>query len=207
MRLHLIRHGQTDWNLNRRFQGQSDVPLNETGTDQARKLARRLAQTQLDAIYSSDLTRALQTAEEIARHHKLNVAADSRLREQSFGEWEGLTFAEMRDAAPEALAAWRADPSRNSPPRGETLNQLAARIQSALEEIKTRHKDRRVALVSHGGVLTTLTCLALGVDLSRYWQFSFSSASLSEIAFYDEGAIVNLLNDTSHLGEKNNWDS
>lgn len=201
MRLHLIRHGQTDWNLNHRFQGQSDSPLNETGMEQAQKIARRLSKVSIDAIYSSDLTRAIQTAEQIASHHNLNLHTDSRWREQSFGEWEGLNFAEMQSAALDLLEAWRVDPLHNPPPQGETLTQLAKRVEAALNDIKARHVEQNVLLVTHGGVLMTLACIALGVDLKKYWQFSFSSASLSEIAFYEEGAIVNLLNDTSHLAE------
>jgi alpha-ribazole phosphatase len=199
MRLYLIRHGQTDWNLNHRFQGQSDVSLNGTGMEQVLKIAQRLSNVNIDAIYSSDLRRAIQTAEEIAKYFKLSLNTDSRWREQSFGAWEGLTFSEMQAAASDLLKAWRADPLHNSPPQGETLIQLSARVEAALSELKMRHAGQNVLLVSHGGVLMTLACLALGVDLQKYWQFSFSSASISEIAFYEEGAILNSMNDTSHL--------
>jgi alpha-ribazole phosphatase len=202
MRLYLVRHGQTDWNLNHRFQGQTDVPLDPTGEEQARRIAQRLSSVPIDAVYSSDLTRAVQTAETIAGHHRLKVIPDQRWRELAFGAWEGLTYQEIKSMAPDLIEKWQTDPLQAAAPGGETLLQLAARVQSALDDLRTRHADQTVLLALHGGPIQVLLCLALGVDLSRYWQFSISSASLTEIAFFSRGAIVNLLNDISHLQER-----
>jgi alpha-ribazole phosphatase len=206
MKLLLVRHGQTDWNLNHRFQGQSDVPLDAAGQEQARRIAARLAQVEMNAIYASDLSRAARTAEEIARPHGLNVILDSRFRELAFGAWEGLTYQEIQSIAPDLLDQWHTDPLHARAPEGETLTQLAARVASALDDLRARHNGQTVLLAVHGGTIQTLLCLALGVDVSRYWQFSVSSASLTELAFYPRGAIVNVLNDTSHLGQTT-WDN
>ncbi|MBI5840653.1 MAG: alpha-ribazole phosphatase [Chloroflexi bacterium] len=199
MKLLLVRHGQTDWNLNQRFQGQTDVPLNKTGEEQAQKIAQRLSGKTIDAIYSSDLSRAIKTAETIASHHDLKITPDPRFRELAFGEWEGLTYQELKSAAPELLEKWQTDPLNSAAPEGEMLSQLAERVKSALGDLQTRHADQTILLAAHGGPIQTVLCLALGLDLSHYWQFSISSASLTEIAFYSKGAIINVLNDTSHL--------
>jgi alpha-ribazole phosphatase/probable phosphoglycerate mutase len=201
MNLLLIRHGQTDWNLAQRFQGQSDIPLNETGRKQANALAERLAAEDFDAVYSSDLQRAAETASIILQMSgcKPDLYPAPRLREVNFGDWEGLTYDKIKAKHPEALAAWEADIFKNAPPNGETLEELSVRVQSMLDELREKHDDQNVLVVAHGGVLQTLICLALKLPPTMYWQFHLSTASLSEIAFYPAGAILNSLNDTSHL--------
>ena len=196
MNLLLIRHGQTNWNLEQRFQGQSDIPLNETGRRQAQALAERLAAETFDAVYSSDLQRATETAKIICASQ---IHSDPRLREVNFGDWEGLTYDEIKVKYPETLAAWESDIFKNAPPSGETLEQLAIRVQSMLDELREKHEDQNILIVAHGGVLQTLICLALKLPSTMYWQFHLSTASLSELAFYPAGAILNSLNDTSHL--------
>ncbi len=196
MNLLLIRHGQTNWNLEQRFQGQSDIPLNETGRKQAAALAERLAAETFDAVYTSDLQRATETAKIICASP---IHPDPRLREVNFGDWEGLTYDEIKAKHPETLAAWEADIFKNAPPHGETLEGLAERVQFILDELRAKHQDQRILIVAHGGVLQTLICLALKLPPTMYWQFHLSTASLSEVAFYPAGAILNSLNDTSHL--------
>jgi alpha-ribazole phosphatase len=196
MNLLLIRHGQTDWNLAQRFQGQSDIPLNEAGKKQAEVLADRLSNQPFDIVYSSDLQRATETANII---HKSSFQPDARLREVKFGDWEGLTYDEIKEKYPDALSAWENDIYKNAPPNGETLEQLSVRVQSMLDELCAKHQDQTVLIVAHGGVLQTLICLALKLPPTMYWQFHLSTASLSEVAFYPAGAILNLLNDTCHL--------
>ncbi len=208
MKLLLIRHGQTDWNLAQRFQGQSDIPLNETGRRQAQALAERLAAVPFEAVYCSDLQRAVETAKIIVSASKrmrgssaLGFRLDVRLREIHFGDWEGLTYPEIEAQYPAALAAWEADIFENAPPHGETLEGLALRVQSMLEELRAKHPGQTILIVAHGGALQTLICLALNLPPAMYWQFSLSPASLSELAFYPAGAILNSLNDAAHLSE------
>ena len=196
MNLFLIRHGQTDWNIARRFQGQSDVPLNQTGRQQAKALADRLSAEHFDFVYSSDLQRAAESATIICRS---GFQSDARLREVNFGDWEGLTYDEIKSKHPEPLAAWETDIFKNAPPNGETLEQLSARVRSMLDELYANYKEQTVLIVAHGGALQVLLCLALNINPTLYWQFHLSTASLSEIAFYPDGAILNLLNDTCHL--------
>jgi len=201
MKLLLIRHGQTDWNLSRRFQGQSDVLLNEIGRKQAKALAKRLSNQSFDFVYSSDLQRAIETAKIICSGSECHSDPhqDPRLREIKFGDWEGLTYNEIQEKYPGSLATWERDMYSSSPPNGETLEALAKRTGSFLDDLLKTHKDNTVLIVAHSGVLQVLICLALDISPLMYWQFYVSTASLSEISFYPAGAILNLFNDTSHL--------
>lgn len=201
MKLLLTRHGQTDWNIARRYQGHSDTALNQVGIHQAEQLARRLSTETIHAIYSSDLSRALDTANRIQSLQMTAkaVTTDMRWRELSFGNWEGMTYEEMSAHSPELFDAWMKDSLKVSTPNGETLTQLAERVTAAFHAIKKNHKDQTVLVVSHSGALQTLIARTLGVDLSRYWQFRVSQASLSELTVYDDSVVLNLLNDVSHL--------
>ena len=162
----LIRHGQTDWNLAGRFQGHTDIPLNSRGLKQARELAAKLAATKFDAIYSSDLKRASQTADLVGQAVCLPVIIDSRLREICQGDWEGMSLAEVRQkyefdpAAAESSADSRA-------PGGESVNEVAARMASAASDISRIHPDQRVLLVSHGLAVAALFCVSSGIPLAR----------------------------------------
>jgi alpha-ribazole phosphatase len=210
-RLLLLRHGQTAWNLDGRFMGQMDIPLDETGLQQAEAAARRLARQPIQAIYSSDLSRAWQTAQIV---HQAILGASSggptvplvvepRLREMSFGDWQGLTYAQIQELYPQELATWEADLLECSPPGGETLNDLIQRAQAAYLEILAANLEESVLIVGHGGALQTLCCLALGLPPERFWQLHLSNASLSELRIYPTGAILNLFNDTCHLEQAN----
>ncbi|MBK8822285.1 MAG: alpha-ribazole phosphatase [Anaerolineales bacterium] len=199
MKLLLTRHGQTDWNIAGRYQGQSDVPLNQTGQTQAAQIAKRLSTETIHAIYTSDLSRAANTAQAIVDFHQLEIKKDSRLRELSFGDWEGMTYKEMSAHSPDLFSKWMTDSMNISTPNGETLTQLAARVKSAFDQIKDDHKDQTVLVVSHSGALQSLLAVTLGVDLNRYWQFRVSQASLSELIVQEDAVTLNLLNDVSHF--------
>jgi alpha-ribazole phosphatase len=198
-RLFLVRHGETDWNLGRRYQGQSDVPLNDRGLRQAEATARHLAEKEISLIVSSDLRRARQTAEAIALRCKLPVQEDQRLREMSFGAWEGMTHDEIQARWPGEREAWFADPVRIAPPGGETLAQVSDRVRSALDEIVKRSAGGTAVLVAHGGVLRTLICLAVGLDPQVQWRFRIHEASISEVQVYDGTGALVTLNHTHHL--------
>ncbi len=203
LRLLLIRHGETAWNAAARFQGQSDVPLNARGRRQAAGVAAALADVPIDALYASDLQRAWATAQAIAAGAGLAIALAPRLREMSFGAWEGLTYGEIERRDPSALAAWQADPSQVAPPEGETLTQVTSRVRAAYGEMIDRHPGQTVAVVAHGGPLRVLLCLALGLAPRAYWQLMMAPGSITELRIYEQGAILARLNDTHHLHEAN----
>jgi len=203
VRVILVRHGETIWNAEQRYQGASDLQLSERGELQARRLAARLASESIGLIYSSDSTRALQTADQIAAHHGRQVRPDPRLREMDFGDWEGLTYSEIRERYPQALARWQDDPLATSPPGGESLAQLVTRVGDVLDDFPKLDQAETVLVVSHGGPLRVLLCLALGLAPADHWRFRLDPGSVSELHLYPERAILALLNDQHHLlGER-----
>jgi broad specificity phosphatase PhoE len=159
----LTRHGETDWNRDRRIQGHSDTPLNDTGREQARELARALAEVELVAAYSSDLSRARETAEIAVAGRGIDVAALEELRERSFGSWEGLADRDVPTHDPEEYERWRAglgDGAHDAEPHAELLE----RIRGAVDRIAAEHPAGNVLVVSHGGPLRVVHALAHGLD-------------------------------------------
>ena len=149
----LIRHGETDWNVQGRFQGQIDVPLNALGLRQAALTAERLAGERFDAFYCSDLLRTRQTAAPTEQRLALAAAPDAALREQHFGILEGLSFDEVKARHPELLAAWMRHDPEYALPEGESVRDFHARVIGALHALAERHAGQRLAVVTHGGVL------------------------------------------------------
>lgn len=163
--LWLVRHGQTDWNLARRYQGHSDTPLNATGLEQAGLAAEALAGRSYTAIYSSDLARARVTAEIIGRRLDMAVRIDPRLREVNLGAWEGMVVADIQAQYPAEWEARQTDRLYGRPPGGESVYDVAARIWPAVDDLVARHPDGAVILVSHGLALATVLCRAQGLPL------------------------------------------
>lgn len=171
-RLILWRHGRTSWNLEGRVQGQTDVPLDETGVQQAREAAARLASLRPARIVSSDLQRARATAEELARVSGVAVEVDVRLREMAFGEREGMTWAESWDAFPEGMKAW-AEGDESQIPGAESHRQAADRFAAVARDVAaTMGEDETVVLVAHGGVLRSGACAFLGFPEATWRSFS-----------------------------------
>lgn len=167
MRFCLVRHGQTDWNLEGRYQGQSDVPLNETGRAQARSLAQQLQGQSFVAAYTSDLRRASETAEIIAADIGLAVTPDPRLREINQGEWEGQL---VEDIKARYAGLWEqrvGDPASVRPPGGETVGEVAGRVYAALEDFSRQHTAGPVLIVSHGLSLATVICKVRGIPIGQ----------------------------------------
>jgi broad specificity phosphatase PhoE len=161
----LVRHGETDWNRGGRWQGGSDTRLNELGREQASALAETLDGT-VDAIYSSDLARARETAEILAAKLGLDVHLDERLRERSFGSWEGLTTSEIEERFTDEHRLWRRGEGQGAED-AEPFETFAARIASFLEELLERHPDEEVLVVAHGGSIRVVHAVARGLDYVR----------------------------------------
>jgi phosphoserine phosphatase len=198
-RLLLVRHGETAWNAAGRFQGHTDVRLSPHGRQQAAALARLLAAEPVHVVYASDLQRAWETALILAAPSGLLVQQEPRLREITFGQWEGLTLADLQQHHATALVAWRADPMQVAPPGGETLAQVSSRVHAVLASLIATGQEHTVALVAHGGSLRVLLCLALGLPPQAYRQFSLAPGSLSELYIDQQDAVLTRLNDTHHL--------
>jgi broad specificity phosphatase PhoE len=166
----LARHGETDWNREGRWQGWADPPLNERGRDQARELAEQLRATPFDAVYSSDLARAHETAEIVAKPHRMAVVADPGLREIDVGSWSGLTRAELDERFPDG-----------DRPDGETRDQHRVRVQAAVERIARANLGRRILIVTHGG-----TMRALRGQVSDGPQHPIANCGVIEFHFRDD---------------------
>ena len=199
LHLMLVRHGETDWNVQRRYQGQTDVPLSDVGRRQAELTAERLAEQNIDAIYASDLKRAWETAQIIADKNGLKVSPEPCLRELKFGVLEGLTFDEAESRYPEMIAAWLEDYS-NTPEGAETINSFNTRIASLVDDLKQNHAEQVVLLVGHGGSLSEMLRVVLGLSREKRWYLEMGNASLSEVSIDENYVALKRLNDTCHLG-------
>lgn len=166
----LIRHGETDWNVEGRYQGQADPPLNERGRAQARRVAKALQGQRLDALYASDLRRAAETAEAIGRATGLAVRYDPRLREIHQGEWQGLLVTEIERRYPELFRRWQVAPLRVTLPGGESITQMQERVLAAVEDIVRQHPGQRVAIVAHKLPIAVIKCRYQDIPLEHLWD-------------------------------------
>lgn len=167
----LIRHGQTDWNVLGKFQGQTDVPLNETGLQQAHELAEKLTVEPFAAIYSSDLSRAYQTAQALAAKMLLPVQRDTRLREICQGEWEGMDLHQVITKYNVDIRIPNQDPVVSRAPGGESVAEVAARMVEVAREIANKHPRSKVLLVTHGMACACLYCAAKGIPLTDAHEY------------------------------------
>jgi broad specificity phosphatase PhoE len=181
----LARHGESDWNRSKRWQGLADRPLTERGRQQAADLAARLEDTELDAVYSSDLQRARQTAEVVARSKRLDVQSTPDFREVDVGSWSGLTRAEAEVRFPEAYARWLH--GGEGWDDGETYEAMSARVIGAVHRIAAQRDDGRVLIVAHGGSIRAVHAAALGVDVHSYRRIQRvePNATLSAVCVED----------------------
>ena len=194
-----VRHGETDWNRDRRFQGQVDVPLNTRGKSQARSLARALRSQKFDRAVSSDLSRAVETARAICGRQR--VDADPRWREFAFGEWEGLTWEQITQRWPDALHKSAAAARDYAPPGGETFVTVRQRVGRALDDLR-RAGHANVLVVTHAGPLHAILHYVFSdpqAEQDEILGVRFIPASITQIQFDDSGAELLSLNDVSHL--------
>jgi broad specificity phosphatase PhoE len=172
MRIFLLRHGATDWNLAQRCQGSTDLELNEVGLKQAEAAAINLSREKIDAIYSSHLKRAHQTAAAVSRFHNLTITIEESLRELDHGEIEGLTFAEIQATRPDFLRQWRDRPADADIPGGERLIDVEKRAWDGLGRIVVRHgPEETLVVVSHNFPILSVLCRVTGTPLNQYRSF------------------------------------
>ena len=195
----LIRHGETGFNREGRFQGWIDAPLNEHGRRQAERLAVQLAHERIDALYCSDLLRARQTAAPAAAALGLPVQADARLREQGFGVLEGLTPAEARERQPEALDGWCRYQADIAPPGGESMRAFHDRVVGAVRDIAARRAGGRIAVVTHGGVLDMVWRAAHGLLLDGPRACPIPNTGLNRVTVDAERLDISGWGEDAHL--------
>ncbi len=204
MKFYLLRHGETEWNKLGKFQGLTDVSLNERGFAQARDSARAALVWEPSVLYASSLTRTVQVAEEIRKITGVPVVARPGLRELSLGDLEGVTGAEMRAGWPEVYETWRNNPADAMMPNGESLTQLQERAWQAILEIEQAHSgDAGVLVVSHNFTIRTIICAILDIPLYNFHRMSLGLGSLC--TFESDGNARRLItyNCNSHLSPEN----
>ena len=198
LRLFVLRHGETESSRARRFTGARDVGLTALGQRQAEAAAAVLP-TPIHAIYAGPLERARTSAEAIAKPHQLPVRLESRFTEMRFGAWEGLTRDEAAAMTPALYDAWRRAPGSVTPPDGEPLTSVAARVANAIADLQSAHLDQTVVLVTHAIVIRLIVLGALGLDPDRLWSVDASPGGLSEIEYRPGWVTVHRMNTLSHL--------
>lgn len=202
-----VRHGETAWNAETRLQGQLDIPLNATGRLQAERTGRALAHEDIEAIWSSDLARARETAEAIALAiagaggRRLAVVTDRGLRERAFGAFEGHTYADIDVRWPDEALRWRRRDPDFAPAGGETLAGFHARCVGAAMRIAARHPGAGIAIVAHGGVLDCLHRAALGLDLQAVRTWELGNAGINRLLFSGGACTIVGWADTTHLAD------
>lgn len=199
MTLLLIRHGETDWNRELRFQGQIDVPLNDTGLEQARRVGEQLAGEKVQSVICSDLLRTRQTAAAPASRLAKVAISDRALREQDFGVVDGMRSEDIQTRYPQAWESWtRFDPDFAFD-GGESTRQFHERVMAAIERIFSARRDQRLVLVTHGGVLDMVYRSALGLPLSGPRQSVIPNGGISRVRVSDGGVEILSWAEIAHL--------
>jgi 2,3-bisphosphoglycerate-dependent phosphoglycerate mutase len=197
----LIRHGETDWNRELRFQGQVDVPLNAVGHEQARRVAQRLAGVSAHHLYVSDLIRTRQTAEPVLQALPLDHAADATLREQNFGLVDGMRVEDIKAQHPEAWASWIQFQEDFAFGGGESTRQFHTRVMDTVQRLAAAHAGQTLLVVTHGGVLDMIYRAALALPLSGPRQCEIPNAGLNHVQVAGDGLKIVSWADTRHLAD------
>lgn len=200
-RLYLVRHGESEWNILNKVQGQSDVNLTKKGIEQAKKIGERLIHEKIDMIFSSDLKRAFDTAKIIGKLLNLEVKSLEELREIRFGIWEGLTTKEIKDKYLNEHIVWMTEPHKLILPEAERLIDLQERLLGVVNSYIKKNENKNILIVSHGTSIKALILGILGIDLSFYNKLSIGNTGLSILEYRDYSPVLRVLNDTSHLKE------
>ncbi len=195
-----VRHGLTHWNAEGRIQGHLDIPLSPQGEAQAQALAETLQDEELDRVFCSDLQRCRQTLAPLLALRSLPVQWHAGLRERSFGEFQGLTWAELGAREPEALQRWRARDPVFAAPGGESLGAFSERVLTVVRQLAAQHAGQRLLLVTHGGVLDCLYRAALGLDLQAPRSWRLGNAAINRLMVTGDQLHLVGWADDGHLG-------
>ena len=194
----LIRHGDTDWNVEEIFRGRADVELNETGIKEAQLLSKYLKEAPIGAVYSSPLKRALKTAEIIVGPHNIDVTPSQELIDFDYGEWQGLSHDAIKDKYKTLYEEWLKEPHLVKIPKGESLDDVSKRTVSLVDRVTANHEGT-VALVSHRVIHKVIICALLGLDNSHFWNIKLDTCGITTFIYQDKRFILEKHNDTSFL--------
>lgn len=189
-RIFFVRHGQTQWNRERKFTGQADISLDTEGFAQAEQLGRRLRKVEFAAAYASDLVRTEQTAAPLLQGRSLQLVRDPRLREASMGVWEGLLYSEVAARYPEQIQQRMEHPASFTPPQGESLLAMQERVCASVHEMVARVPGENILVVSHGGPARAFLAQILQVPAAEFWRLQFENCAFAVVEFVEEQGIL-----------------
>jgi broad specificity phosphatase PhoE len=198
-RIILVRHGQTPWNKDKIFRGSRDIPLNDTGREEARLAGEWLKGETIHAAYCSPLSRARATGEAIAKHHGLQVADLPGLTDLKYGDWEGLPLTEVKVKYADLYRRWETAPHTVRFPNGETRDEVKARALAAVAAVVQRHPEQTVLLAAHRAVNKVLIAALIGLDNSNFWRIGQDTTAVNCFNIVNGTWHIMLLNDTCHL--------
>jgi broad specificity phosphatase PhoE len=198
-KVYVVRHGQTAWNLEEVFRGRMDIPLDETGKKEVHLAGEALKDETLHAIYSSPLSRSMETAENIAKFQNISVTPLESIIDISYGEWEGVGLVEVQKKYPDLYDLWLNEPHNITFPGGESLEQVRVRTQNAIDDLLEKHKDENIAIVAHRVPNKVICCSLIGIDNSNFWRIQQDTASTNLFIYKNGQWMISYLNDTSYL--------
>jgi broad specificity phosphatase PhoE len=199
-RIILVRHGETDWNKQQVFRGRIDVPLNSVGLEQARATGEALGNYRIDAIYSSPLSRAKETANAIGRFHPyLSIKEAEGFIDIDFGKWQGIPHDRVKEEYKELYDKWQKEPHNVKMPDGESLDDVKLRSMEALNNILTSHENEIVAIASHRVVNKVILCAILGLTNHHFWRIRQDTCAINIFDRSESGFIISAINDTCHI--------
>jgi phosphoserine phosphatase len=195
----LVRHGRTPWNKDKIFRGTADVPHDEVGQEEARLAGEWLKDETIHAAYASPLSRAMDTAAAVARHHGIPVHELHGLIDLNYGDWQGVPLAEVKVKYPDLYQQWEAAPHTVRFPNGDTLDEVRGRAVAAVEEVTARHPGQTILLAAHRVVNKVLIAAFIGLDNSHFWRIGQDTTAINRFARVGDAWHILLVNDTCHL--------
>ncbi|MDY6857480.1 MAG: histidine phosphatase family protein [Thermodesulfobacteriota bacterium] len=204
-RVILVRHGETDWNKEQVFRGRIDLPLNSSGLQQARKTGEVLSRQRIEAIYSSPLSRAIQTANGIAQFHShINIKEAKGFIDIDFGKWQGMPHKDVQNEFKDLYGIWQRKPQNLKMPSGEGLDDVKLRAMESLNNILRSHVSETVVIISHRVVNKVVLCAILGLSNQYFWRIRQDTCAINIFEDSDMGFIVFVINDTCHINTFDN---
>jgi broad specificity phosphatase PhoE len=198
-KVYLVRHGQTAWNLEEVFRGRMDIPLDDTGQKEVHLAGEALKDETIHAIYSSPLSRSMETAENIAKFQNLDVIPLEAIMDISYGDWEGMRLGDVRKKYPDLYTLWLQEPHKVNFPNGESLEQVRTRTMAAINKLVEKHQNQTIAMVAHRVPNKVICCSLLGIENNNFWRIQQDTASTNLFIYKDNQWIISYLNDTSYL--------
>ncbi|MBW1973132.1 MAG: hypothetical protein DRG20_04490 [Deltaproteobacteria bacterium] len=198
-RIYIVRHGNTLWNKDKIFRGHKDIPLDETGKEEAKKVADVMSEIKIDKIFSSPLLRAKETADIIAKPHNLDVEKENAFIDISFGEWQGISLNKVKEKWPKLYDKWLNEPDKVKFPKGDRLEDVLKRSVGKIKDLVNIYSDKNLLIVSHRVVNKVMILGCLGIDLSHFWQIGQDTCAINLILYNGNSFILSILNDTCHI--------